>query len=348
MPVRKKHHNLTFLIIPSPEKSVFSFSIPRWLPWIALLVLIGLVCVMGFFIADYQRLRHQIAELEREREVQELRDQYLRLVILSQQEKAKELDWEVQSLREKAKEVDELASQVRELIGLPQATHSVSETIEAFARGKGPLGHIPRGVQLEQAREADLTLFGKSYWAAQELGETFDGQKEALGKLTDALMRRIIRIPPQKRQSPEELQRQLRILAAAPTRWPVDCRLITSEFGYRIFKGHREFHTGIDIGVWYKTPVRATKSGKVIFAGWHPQYGWMVEIQHDMGYSTLYAHNSYYLVEVGDEVKEWQVIALSGDSGNTNGPHLHYEIRLNGKPIDPMIFLSLGESEEGK
>jgi murein DD-endopeptidase MepM/ murein hydrolase activator NlpD len=62
-----------------------------------------------------------------------------------------------------------------------------------------------------------------------------------------------------------------------------------------------------------------------------------------MGYSTLYAHNRYYFPDAGDEVEEGEIIALSGDSGDTTGPHLHYEIRLNGKPVDPMKYLDLGE-----
>jgi len=280
--------------------------------------------------------------------VRDYRERMLRLVILSQQYEVKRLNREIQEVKAKSQEVDQLASQIRELAGLPQPEPTPSGLTAAFPVGKGPLGNIPEEAHYEPARETTLKLVGKAYEDTQELQSTLDRQKADLESIHDALMERIIRIPPQKRQTPEELQEQLKLLAAAPTRWPVDCRLITSDFGYRVFRGRREFHTGIDIGVWYKTPVRATKDGKVVFAGWHPQYGWMVELKHDMGYSTIYAHNSYYLVEAGDYVKEGQVIALSGDSGYTDGPHLHYEIRLDGKPIDPMIFLSLGENEGGQ
>ena len=162
--------------------------------------------------------------------------------------------------------------------------------------------------------------------------------------LRDQILRRLEKIEPVKRHDPEALEAELQLLAAAPKRWPVDVEArITSWYGPREFKGRREFHTGIDIGVWYSTEVKATKAGKVVFAGWLPRYGWTVEIEHEMGYSTLYAHHRYYFPDAGDEVEEGEIIALSGDSGDTTGPHLHYEIRLNGKPVDPMKYLDLGE-----
>ena len=162
--------------------------------------------------------------------------------------------------------------------------------------------------------------------------------------LREQVLKRLEKIEPIKRHDPEALAAELRLLAAAPKRWPVDGEFrITSEYGPREFKGRHEFHTGIDIGVWYSTEVKATKAGKVVFAGWLPRYGWTVEIEHEMGYSTIYAHHRYYFPDAGDEVEEGKVIALSGDSGDTTGPHLHYEIRLKDKPVDPMKYLDLGE-----
>jgi len=75
-------------------------------------------------------------------------------------------------------------------------------------------------------------------------------------------------------------------------------------------------------------------------AGWNGGLGLTVKIKHEAGYSTLYAHNSRLLVKVGDKVKARDVIALSGSSGNSTGPHLHYEIRLHGTPVDPLRYIS--------
>jgi len=335
------------LIIPSSDKPLVSWRIPRWLPFLAVLLLAALLVSAGFFVGQYYSLRHHLRVLKDELSVREAREREMRLIILSQQDEVKQLSKEVEELKAEMAEIEDMASHVRKLMGLPEPT---PEPTASPGEGSGllsPLKSVAMRTRTEPSEgEVKTGLVAESSLSVGELRSQIPLKKQELEKLEEELLRRIVLIEPKKRQTPEELEEQLKLLAAAPTRWPVDSRLITSEFGPRIFMGRREFHTGIDIGVWYRTPVRATKDGKVVFAGWHPRYGWVVKLKHEMGYTTIYAHNSYYLVEVGDEVKEGQVIALSGDSGYTNGPHLHYEIRLNGKPVDPMIYLSLGEEGE--
>jgi murein DD-endopeptidase MepM/ murein hydrolase activator NlpD len=147
------------------------------------------------------------------------------------------------------------------------------------------------------------------------------------------------RIEPEKRSNFADLEEQLRLLAAAPALWPTETHRISSRFGYRTLLGKLEFHKGIDIPVWYGTQVRATKDGLVVNAGWQPGYGWTIELQHEMGFATTYGHNSQLLVSEGDEVAAGQVIAISGNSGRSTGPHLHYEMRLNDTPVDPLKYL---------
>lgn len=116
--------------------------------------------------------------------------------------------------------------------------------------------------------------------------------------------------------------------------WPVMGRL-TSSFGTR----WGSVHEGVDLGVPIGTPVRAAAEGVVSFAAVRGAYGWLVVIEHADGWETYYAHNSQLLVKVGDSVQQGQVIAKSGSSGRTTGPHLHFEVRRNGVPIDPMRYL---------
>ncbi|MFN8498359.1 MAG: peptidoglycan DD-metalloendopeptidase family protein [Anaerolineae bacterium] len=125
----------------------------------------------------------------------------------------------------------------------------------------------------------------------------------------------------------------------APSRWPLQGE-ITSAFGYRVFRGAPDFHTGMDIEAALQTDVHVTQGGTVVFAGWQTGYGWCIEVGHGQGYSTLYGHLSRIAVDVGDKVAAGDVIGLSGSSGNSTGPHLHYEIRLNGKAVDPSAYLS--------
>ncbi|HML37037.1 MAG TPA: peptidoglycan DD-metalloendopeptidase family protein [Bacillota bacterium] len=124
--------------------------------------------------------------------------------------------------------------------------------------------------------------------------------------------------------------------------WPSDSSTrITSPFGYRIHPILRvkKLHTGMDIGAAAGTNVLAANAGTVIKAGWNNSYGNLVMIDHGGGIVTLYAHNSKLLVSTGDVVSRGQVIALVGSTGDATGPHIHFEVRVNGEYQDPMKWL---------
>lgn len=122
--------------------------------------------------------------------------------------------------------------------------------------------------------------------------------------------------------------------------WPVS-GVITSGFGWRehpIF-GRQIFHSGIDIGVDEGTPVHAADSGTVVYSGWMDGYGYAVVIDHGNGISTLCAHNSDLAVSEGQSVSKGTVIAYAGSTGNATGPHVHFEVRVNGDPVNPLGYL---------
>ena len=116
---------------------------------------------------------------------------------------------------------------------------------------------------------------------------------------------------------------------------------ITSRFGSRIHPvlGYRRFHAGVDFGATHGTTITAADSGKVIFAGWYGGYGNSVIIDHGGGLTTLYAHASRLNVREGQAVLKGQTIAAVGSTGLSTGPHLHFEVRRNGSPVDPMGYL---------
>ncbi len=123
--------------------------------------------------------------------------------------------------------------------------------------------------------------------------------------------------------------------------WPCDSRIITSEFGYRIhpITGIYTGHTGMDIGCSMNDPVYASEDGTVILAEWYGGYGYAVVIDHGSGISTLYGHNDYLIAKEGDSVKRGQVIASAGSTGWSTGPHVHFEVRVNGEYVDPRGYL---------
>jgi murein DD-endopeptidase MepM/ murein hydrolase activator NlpD len=123
--------------------------------------------------------------------------------------------------------------------------------------------------------------------------------------------------------------------------WPAEGTL-TSLYGSRgpvMGGGSARFHAGIDISVAGGTPILAAQEGTVVFAGYNGAYGRVIKLDHQNGYTTLYAHNSRILVHVGQSVRAGQVICLSGNTGRSTGPHLHFEVHKDGWPVDPLEYL---------
>ncbi len=128
--------------------------------------------------------------------------------------------------------------------------------------------------------------------------------------------------------------------AEVPSQWPAQGP-VNSEFGPRrsFWPWGRKFHSGIDIGAARGTPVRAPAAGRVSLAGVQSDYGLTVILDHGRGVKTLYGHLQKVSVSRGQKVQQGQLIGLTGNSGNSSGPHLHYEVIANGKPVNPRRYL---------
>ncbi len=163
----------------------------------------------------------------------------------------------------------------------------------------------------------------------EQLGHNLDQLDDILGK---------------EEQQQELIFRDLkaseRRLDHLPSIRPVEAQ-ICSPFGVRFHPIYRRYikHDGVDLAVDYGNKVRAGADGVVKFAGWQAGYGLLIIINHEYGYETRYGHNSKLLVYPGQVVKKGQVICLSGNTGESTGPHVHYEVRFKGEPIDPVPFL---------
>ena len=126
-------------------------------------------------------------------------------------------------------------------------------------------------------------------------------------------------------------------------KWPLAVKgTVTSKYGYRYIFGAYSWHSGLDIGASRGTNIVAADGGKVTYAGWRGSYGKLVIITHDDGSQTYYAHCSSILVSKGDKVYQGQNIAKVGSTGNSTGPHLHFEIRINGKTVNPQNYIKWG------
>ncbi|NJD55648.1 MAG: M23 family metallopeptidase [Nitrospirae bacterium] len=137
------------------------------------------------------------------------------------------------------------------------------------------------------------------------------------------------------------LSQQHDLYVSTPKGWPVDQGHITSPFGGRDHprSGEYQFHSGVDIAAEPGRPVKATADGIVSFSGWSGGSGNLVALEHGFGYSTYYAHNKMLAVRVGQKVKRGDIIGYIGSTGNSTGPHVHYEVWRESKPMNPSNYL---------
>ncbi len=136
------------------------------------------------------------------------------------------------------------------------------------------------------------------------------------------------------------MSQQRDVYISTPKGWPVSGR-ISSPYGYREHPktGIRDFHSGMDIAADPGFAVKATADGIVSFSGWSGGSGNLVALEHGFGYSTFYAHNKQVAVKVGQKVKRGDIIGYVGSTGNSTGPHLHYEVWKDGKSLNPYNFI---------
>ncbi|MDN5345078.1 MAG: hypothetical protein PWQ18_1192 [Clostridia bacterium] len=243
--------------------------------------------------------------------VAELR--YLEEINATQARKITQMEEQARSLQAKVQEIDQLDARVRSLLGL--------------GRGGGQPPEASRGGRLHP----------------REQEEKIDQVQSMLESVASIAPRQEVKL----RELYQATAAHLAYLAALPSHWPVQGP-VSSFFGYRDspFGRRGEFHEGLDIATEYGTEVQAAGKGRVTFAGWMPVYGRAIIIDHGFGLASMYGHNSELLVKTGDQVERGQAIARAGSSGRSTGPHVHFQVWLNGELQDPLKYLA-AEGENG-
>ena len=140
----------------------------------------------------------------------------------------------------------------------------------------------------------------------------------------------------------EYLQMQKDVYVSTPKGYPVSGYRLTSTYGMRPdpMDGVRKFHSGVDLACNQGTPIHATADGIVSHSGWTTDSGYVVVLEHGLGFSTIYAHNKSNAVKVGQQVRRGDLIGHVGSTGRTTGPHVHYEVLKDGKTVNPAPYLS--------
>jgi len=246
------------------------------------------------------------------------------IVLADQRAEAQRMQERVQGhLNAMAMRLGELQAQVARLDGLGERLARTAGLKPQDLPGGLSAGAVPgRGGAPSSLPARDLTLPEFSS-LLQDLAHQLDMRADQFGVLEALLLQ-------------DSVKRKF-----LPSLSPISDGWHSSNFGYRIdpFTGQNAFHDGVDFPAEVGTPILAAASGKVVFAGVHPQYGKMVEIDHGNGLVTRYAHASRLNVSEGDLVLRGQPVATVGTTGRSTGPHLHFEVRLNGVPQNPARFL---------
>lgn len=305
---KKKPCNYTVMLVPHSGQGVKQLHIPTYVIKGLGIFAAGIILISMSMFFHYTSTLHQ-ALAERE----EL--SHLREINNVQVGQIQQLAQVTRSLQEDMQRMNKLDDELKKMVGgdvketVPVSRNNVSRPV--VYNSNGSIGGPGRGPDLQQLVRS-----------VEQLRQEMKVREASLTTLRDSIAAK------QARQ------------AATPTIWPASGE-ITSSFGYRSspWGWSREFHPGIDIANSWGTPVLSTADGVVTFAGWDGGYGNMVVIDHGNGIHTAYAHNSAIHVSVGQRVSKGGYIADMGSTGASTGPHVHYEVRINGERVNPLDYM---------
>ncbi len=311
----KKSNHVNFFYIPENESSIKSIRIPVWGPKV-LAGLLGALIIYSSFSAyalnnlndKYEASLKNIEELTKINNRQKIEIQNLNLNAERIQE---QLDENIAALEE-----------VKAAVGLK------SEASEENEKAKTSDNISQISISNTYSTQAILDNY--------DLSDEISTLKTSLISLSKQTLSQKTEID----ESIVSINDRLDYLRCVPSIVPVVAK-ITCGYGYRknpFTSRGSEFHYGVDFGAPYGTKVVATGDGVVLFAGYQAGYGRMVVISHGYGFTTCYAHNSSLLVKKGDKVKRGQAIARVGNTGRSTGTHLHYEVKINGKNVNPAKY----------
>jgi len=280
-----------------------------------LIIFFGCVLLFGYVLFDYASIKLQNIEGKYTQQKSEIQNQ---------RKQIQEFAQEITSLKTKVVALNKFESQIRFIANIEKN----DETNDLFGVG----GSIPEDLDTRVPLTAKHnSLLREMHEQVQQLHTASAIENENLNSLY------------------EHFKEQRNLLAATPairpirasektkgkTWWP------TSKFGYRKsrFTGLREFHKGYDVATKEGTPIIATANGVITFSGPRGNWGNLVIIDHGHGLTTCYAHCKDVLKKRGDRVKRGDTVGLVGDTGRSTGPHVHYEVHLNGLPVNPEKYI---------
>jgi murein DD-endopeptidase MepM/ murein hydrolase activator NlpD len=310
----KKLKSFTLLILSDAKSKIRRVKITHnllRLLFVAFIIIIAsaVILVSDLFLTR-QRLNEKIAELERV----EYKANYKEVELANLERKTKEIETKTKILESYLNEVENLDRMVRDITG----KGGYADEVAIYT------ADLSSDIDLEEDPN-------EIYYYISDQEEGLDD----IGALLDDLLAKAPEMSEILSRDKQNMEDHIYLMDHTPDFWPTYGD-ITSLFGERRW-GH--IHKGLDIANNTGTNIYASASGVVIYTGWHGSYGRKIIIYHGFGYSTVYAHLSRIDINVGDEVNKGDIIGAMGNTGNSTGPHLHFEILVDGNPKDPLEFL---------
>lgn len=291
----------TLMLVPHHGQKIRSIRIPiAVVKYTVSILCLFIVCMAGIFINYHHTANTQLDELE-----------VLQQSNSNQMNQIEQLARTTASLQVDMERLNSLDAEIRRIINNDDMRNtSRAGLVRSSANYTG------QGGPQVQPNINDINN------VASDLQAAIKTREESLSRLKQELLARRAR------------------LEATPSIWPTSGD-VTSRFGWRNspWGGSSDWHPGIDIANSSGTPIVATADGEVMQSEWYGGYGNMVQINHGNGITTVYGHNSQNIVRIGQIVRKGEIIAYLGSTGYSTGPHVHYEVRVNGTAVNPDAFL---------
>jgi murein DD-endopeptidase MepM/ murein hydrolase activator NlpD len=302
---------ISFFVLNTTGSPVKQLTVSKALLKVLSLLLMFALIVSGYVVYDYYTLKIMLpSSTQVKSKIDNQEDE-----IVSQRQQIQNFAHEINTLKTKLIDLNRFEKKIRIIANIEKS----SSQDGLFGVGGSVPEDLNPNIELESKHNR---LVQDIHEQVEQLNVASVNQKDGFESLL------------------KYLEDQRNILASTPAISPVD-GWITSRFGYRTspFTGRREFHKGLDIATRKKSPISATANGVVVFVGLKGMLGKVVVLDHGHGISTRYGHVDKALKKTGEKVTRGEEIALVGNSGRTTGSHVHYEVFLNGLPVNPEKYI---------
>lgn len=340
----KGQSNVTLMLFTDTTRGGFTIRIPKWLRFPVIAFVIFMVLSVFFAVSKIASLESDIARYRYESHsksyvIANKQVEFAEVEAVNEERRVqlKIIQDMALELKKRLEDLEAYKKQIDDKLGQPEGDPTGDVMIETEV--------LPLGFMDEELRVFKMAGPGFESGSDSNIVDDLEGFEAQWDDVFSLLAESLEAIESEKvsyEERDEIIDELIPLWEATPNIFPVASTIVTSYYGNRRNPfGRRgyEFHSGVDLKARY-TDVWATASGKVVHKGYDRSRGYYVRIDHGYGFETLYAHLSKIYVEKGEVIERGDVIARSGNSGRSSGPHLHYEVHLNGVLKDPIDYLN--------